>query len=174
MCSPYDPGSCLDLLPDPIGDATSSFVHSVLTELANVIANGVKALVGLLSAWILAPSTSVCPTGRRPGSAAGTLVAQLPLTPITGILVGVVITIVLVVQIVLMIFRGAAVVILAGMLQLAASGSFTRAPSPWMGKVTGWMLALIAYKPAAALVYATGLAFMSDKKHPANFVIGIA
>jgi hypothetical protein len=43
-----------------------------------------------------------------------------------------------------------------------------------MGKVTGWMLALIAYKPAAALVYAAGLAFMSDKQHPANFVVGIA
>src|SRR6266508_944755 len=282
MCSLYDPSSCLDLLPDPIGDATSSFVHSVLTELANVIANGVKALVALLSAWILVPSTPVCPPAQPPGSGVapaewvtqcqqaaspavqlrgyvlpitilvavigllwqaivmtvtrkgepllqvvrglwnsalwgavgiagtqlalnasddfatwvittalhdshpgppndgftiligGMLVAQLPLIPIVGILVGVVITIVLVVQIVLMIFRGAAVVILAGMLQLAASGSFTRATSPWMGKVTGWMLALIAYKPAADLVYATGLAFMSDKKHPANFVIGIA
>jgi hypothetical protein len=102
------------------------------------------------------------------------LVAQLPAVPIIGILAGIVITFVVIIQIVLLIFRGAAVSILAGLLQLAASGSFTRATSTWIGHVTRWMAALIAYKPMAALIYATGLAFMSDQQHAANFVIGIA
>lgn len=102
------------------------------------------------------------------------LVAHLAATPVVGILAGIVIIIVVIVQTILMIFRSAAITILAGMLQLAAAGSFTRATSPWMGKVTGSIVALIAYKPVAALVYATGLAFMSDHQSTANFVIGLA
>jgi hypothetical protein len=65
-----------------------------------------------------------------------------------------------VIQIILMIFREGSVVILAGLLQLAAAGSFTRLTAGWLPKVTGWMLALIAYKPIAASVYATAFALM--------------
>jgi hypothetical protein len=102
------------------------------------------------------------------------LVAALPALPIIEILVGIVIIIVVLVQIILMIFRDAAIAILAGMLQLAAAGSFTQATSPWRPKITGWLAALIAYKPMAALCYATGLAFMSDHSSTSNFLIGIA
>ena len=62
------------------------------------------------------------------------------------------------VQIILMIFREGAVVVLAGQLQLAAAGGFTRLTSGWLAKVTGWMLALIAYKPVAASIYAVAFA----------------
>ncbi|XVU24288.1 hypothetical protein ACQPZJ_44845 [Actinoplanes sp. CA-054009] len=115
-------------------------------------------------------------TGSQTFDAAlgGMLVAHLASTPIVGILAGIVIIIVVIVQTVLLIFRAAAITILAGMLQLAAAGSFTRATSPWMSKVTGSIVALIAYKPVAALVYATGLAFMSDHESTANFVVGLA
>ena len=65
-----------------------------------------------------------------------------------------------VIQIILMIFREGSVVILAGLLQLAAAGSVTRLSSAWLPKVTGWMLALICYKPIAASVYATAFALM--------------
>jgi hypothetical protein len=63
-------------------------------------------------------------------------------------------------QIILMIFREGSVVILSGLLQLAAAGSFTRLTSGWLSKVTGWMLALICYKPIAASVYATAFALL--------------
>jgi len=49
-----------------------------------------------------------------------------------------------------------------------------RATSPWMGKVTGSIVALIAYKPVGRPVYATGLAFISDTKAARTFVIGLA
>ena len=65
-----------------------------------------------------------------------------------------------VIQIILMVFREGSVVILAGLLQLAAAGSVTRLTSAWLPKVTGWMLALICYKPIAASVYATAFALM--------------
>jgi hypothetical protein len=128
--------------------------------------------------WIIltALHTSDPGTGNQTFTAAlgGMLVAHLAASPIVGILAGIVIICVVIIQTILMVFRSAAITILAGMLQLAAAGSFTRATSPWMGKVTGSIVALIAYKPVAALVYATGLAFMSDHESSANFVIGLA
>src|SRR6266511_1186391 len=76
-------------------------------------------------------------------------------------------------QILLMIFREGSVVILAGMLQLAAAGTFTRATSGWLQKVLAWMLALVAYKPIAATVYATGFLLMGASGMR-NFVMGLA
>ena len=60
------------------------------------------------------------------------------------------------VQAILLIFRQGAVIILAGTLPLAAAGMMTTLTRPWLRKVTGWLLALIFYKPAAATVYAVG------------------
>src|SRR6266540_3460559 len=235
MCSLYDPSSCLDLLPDPIGDATSSFVHSVLTELANVIANGVKALVALLSAWIVVPSTPVCPPAQPPGSgvAPAEWVTQcqqaaspavqlrgyvLPITILVAVIgllwQAIVMTVTRKGEPLLQVVRGlwnsalwGAVGIAGTQLALNASDDFATwvittalhdshpgPPNDGFTILIGGMLVaqlplipivgilvgvvitivLVAYKPAAALVYATGLAFMSDKKHPANFVIGIA
>jgi hypothetical protein len=77
------------------------------------------------------------------------------------------------VQIILMIFREGSVVILAGLLQLAAAGSFTRLTSAWLPKVTGWMLALICYKPIAASVYATAFALMGNEGMR-NSIMGLA
>ncbi len=47
-----------------------------------------------------------------------------------------------------MLFRQGALVVLAGALPLAAAGTLTPATRPWFKKVTGWMMALIFYKPA--------------------------
>lgn len=104
----------------------------------------------------------------------GMLVAALPSLPIIGIIAGIIIMIVVLIQTIMMIFRDAAIAILAGMLQLAAAGSFTQTTSTWRPKITGWLAALIAYKPMAALCYATGLAFMTNHNSSGNFVIGIA
>jgi hypothetical protein len=59
------------------------------------------------------------------------------------------------IQAILMLFRMAALMILAGVLPLAAAGALNPGTRTWWRKVTGWMLALIFYKPAAAAVYAT-------------------
>src|SRR5215467_11061411 len=58
------------------------------------------------------------------------------------------------IQAVLMLFRQAALLILAGVLPLAAAGSIAPMTRTWVRKVAAWMLALICYKPAAAAVYA--------------------
>ncbi len=78
-----------------------------------------------------------------------------------------------VVQAILMLFREAALVILAGVVVLAAAGQFTGATRPWLGRVIGWMLALICYKPAAALVYASALTLVGDGTDARTIFVGI-
>lgn len=57
-------------------------------------------------------------------------------------------------QIVLMVARGGMLVILAGILPLAASFTNTEMGKSWFRKCIGWLVAFILYKPAAAIVYA--------------------
>jgi hypothetical protein len=76
-------------------------------------------------------------------------------------------------QAVLMMFREGALVILSGVVVLAAAGSMTHATRPWLPKVIGWMLALICYKPAAALVYATAITLVGEGTDPRTVIVGL-
>jgi hypothetical protein len=89
------------------------------------------------------------------------------------ILLGLLLMITGLAQAVIMIFREGAVVVLAGVVVLAAAGSFTNATRPWLHKVLGWMIALIAYKPIAALVYATAIAMVGTGHDPRTFLVGL-
>lgn len=66
------------------------------------------------------------------------------------------------VQWLLMLFRDAAVLVLTVMLPLAAAGQFAQASRGWLPKVAGWLLALIFFKPAAALIYWLGLSLLGE------------
>ncbi|MCI2238110.1 hypothetical protein MN205_06345 [Kineococcus sp. TRM81007] len=77
------------------------------------------------------------------------------------------------VQAVLMIFREGAVVVLAGTLVLAAAGNATQFGRPWLMKLLGWMLALVCFKPVAALVYATALVMTGEGTDPRTVIVGL-
>ncbi|MEU9019357.1 hypothetical protein [Actinomadura sp. NPDC048394] len=79
-----------------------------------------------------------------------------------------------IVQALLLLFRGAALVILAGLLPLAAAGGITAATKSWLTRVGGWMLALIFYKPAAAAVYATAFTLIGTGKNLHSVLMGFA
>ncbi|HEY3562191.1 MAG TPA: hypothetical protein VGL05_32210 [Kribbella sp.] len=61
------------------------------------------------------------------------------------------------IQIVLMLVRSALLVLLAGAFPLAAAATNTEIGRNWFKKFCGWSLAFIAYKPAAAMVYAAAM-----------------
>jgi len=67
------------------------------------------------------------------------------------------------VQAVLLLFRNGAIIILAGLLQLAAAGTFTAATSNWLRRVLGWLLALVFYQPFAATCYAVAFMLIGDR-----------
>lgn len=79
-----------------------------------------------------------------------------------------------IIQALLLVLRGAAIVLLAGMLPLAAAGMMTGATKGWFKKVAGWMLALIFYKPAAAAVYATAFTFVGNGQNLQTKLAGFA
>ncbi|GAA3577666.1 hypothetical protein [Kribbella ginsengisoli] len=61
------------------------------------------------------------------------------------------------IQIVLLLIRAAMIVLLAGTFPLAAVATHTELGKAWFKKFCGWALAFIAYKPAAALIYAAAI-----------------
>lgn len=66
------------------------------------------------------------------------------------------------VQYVLMLFRDGVVLLLTVLLPIAAAGQFARTSMLWLPKLTGWLLAFIFLKPAAALVYFVGLTLVGQ------------
>ncbi|MEC5152626.1 hypothetical protein [Cryobacterium sp. GrIS_2_6] len=66
------------------------------------------------------------------------------------------------VQVALMVVRGGLLVILAGVLPVTASFTNTQTGKQWFGKVIGWTIAFILYKPAAALIYAAAFQLISS------------
>lgn len=115
------------------------------------------------SAWVLQKSTGG-KFDQRFGHLFGILASGPLHDPVGGavpaagvvIVVGIVFMIAATIQAVLLVFRMGSVVILAGVLPLAAAGSLNPMTKPGFRKVISWMLALIFYKPCAAMVLATG------------------
>lgn len=77
-------------------------------------------------------------------------------------------------QAILLLFRGGALVILAGLLPLAAAGMLAASTKSWFPRVAGWMLALIFYKPAAAAVYATAFTLVGEGQDLHALLMGFA
>jgi hypothetical protein len=72
------------------------------------------------------------------------------------------------IQIVLMLIRSALLVLLAGAFPLAAAATNTEMGRNWLRKFCAWSLAFIAYKPAAALVYAAAMKLGHDPATSTN------
>lgn len=136
-----------------------------------VVAGAGVTVIGLLttaadsfSVWLLDGSLScdiTAPGGACFGENMAILLA-LSANPVTAglgplliIFLGLVAIVATVIQIVLMIARGAMLVILAGVLPVAASATNTDMGRAWFTRTVGWTAAFILYKPAAAIVYAT-------------------
>jgi hypothetical protein len=76
-------------------------------------------------------------------------------------------------QMLIMIARGGMLVVLAGVLPLSASFSNTEMGKSWLNKNISWLVALIAYKPAAAIIYATAFQLAASKPFGSDGVIPI-
>ena len=150
-------------------------VGSGLALIAATSAVGVLLPVMLLragdawSSWVLAQATG--------GQFAARLTAVLSMSGVASgvvIVLGIVAIILSAIQAILMLFRQAALVVLAGVLPLAAAGTLAPATRAWFSRTTGWMLAFIFYKPAAAAVYATCFALLGSGNDPRTTLMGFA
>ena len=139
------------------------------------------------SVWILNGATDCDVSAGGVSQCFGTNIASMialtslaPVGVIGVLILGSVALILAYVQIALMIVRGGLLVILAGVLPLAASFTNTQMGKQWFGKVVGWAIAFILYKPAAALIYAAAFsltgtdAFQADDGGIWSILTGLA
>ena len=142
-------------------------IRSLLTLI--VVAGAGVTIVGLLvaaadsfSVWLLNGSTN-CDVTADSACFGENMLNLLALTtnPATGglgslliIILGLIAVLATAFQIVLMVARGGMLVILTGILPLAASATNTEMGKHWFRKCVSWLVAFILYKPAAAIVYA--------------------
>ncbi|GGX36611.1 hypothetical protein [Streptomyces chryseus] len=68
------------------------------------------------------------------------------------------------IQMALMLARNAMLIILAGTLPLSAAASSTEGGRAWFHKSLGWLIAFLAYKPVAAIVYAAAFSSMGQSR----------
>ena len=155
---------------DPLMDVGSGLMVIAATSAVGVLLPSLLLKAGdAWSSWVLQQSTG--------GQFAARLTSVLTLagaTPAVIVVLGIVAIIISAIQAVLMLFRQGALVILAGMLPLAAAGTLAPATRGWLRRVSGWMLALIFYKPAAAAVYATAFTMIGAGTGTRTVLMGFA
>jgi type IV secretion system protein TrbL len=100
------------------------------------------------------------------GDVADSLTRDMPIFLAMGISLTVVCA--SLIQVVLMLIRSAMLVLLAGTLPLAAAATNTEVGRAWFKKYCAWVLAFIAYKPAAALVYAAAIKMNEESMLPSD------
>lgn len=81
-------------------------------------------------------------------------------------------------QVIVLIFRGALLVLVVGFLPLAAAATNTAIGRNAWSKAAGWILAFIVYKPVAALIYGAGFTLLAtpmfDGDGPLRLLTGLA
>jgi hypothetical protein len=141
---------------------------NVLKGLAAVAAWGAVAVAGTnlllefsdsYSSWVLAAGLD-----GNIDALAERMLAMIAISPSVGLTLisSPLVMLAVVFQLVLLMFRNGAVIILTGLLQLAAAGSFTNGTSSWLRKLLSWHLALVFYKPMAATIYAIAFMLIGD------------
>jgi hypothetical protein len=126
------------------------------------------------SNWVINQSLSG-DAGKNFAKAMGNVLALTGTTAPGGVIVPLCLLSLLMsaIQAMLMLFRMAALIILAGVLPLAAAGSLAPGTRSWIKKVTAWMLTLVFYKPVAAIVYATAFTMIGHSKGFQQTLIGL-
>lgn len=89
------------------------------------------------------------------------------------IFVGIVAFFVGLLQIVLLVARSGMLVLMAGILPTAGAATNTEMGKNWFGKLTAWTVALMLYKPAAAVVYAAAFRLVGASGFAAGDRTGI-
>jgi len=157
--------------PNPLIDTGSGLVTIAVTSAVGVALPTLLLKAGdAWSNWVLQAST-----GGQFGARLSDLLSMAGLAaPAVVVVLGIVAIVISALQALLMLFRQGALVVLAGTLPLAAAGTLTPATRPWFKKVTGWMLALIFYKPAAAAIYAVTFMMIGTGKNLTTILTGFA
>lgn len=155
---------------NPLVDVGAGLAVLVVTLAVGVLLPALLLRAGdAWSSWVLTESA-----GGRFGRRLTEVLSLQSAPPIDVIMFGTAAIALTFVQAILMAFRQVAVVVLAGVLPLSAAGMLAPSTRRWFRRTTGWMLAFIFYKPAAAAVYATAFTLVGNGRDTQTIVIGFA
>jgi type IV secretion system protein TrbL len=156
----------------PAGEAFKGLLLLVVASGSGVAAVNALVVFGdAYSGWVLDRSTDG-QLGQRlaalstVGDAAGLGTGLILVVALLGMFASVA-------QIGLMLVRVGVVTILAGLLPLAAAGTGTHTGMEFFKRVVAWLLAFVAYKPAAATVYASAFLLIGDGKDATSVLSGL-
>jgi type IV secretion system protein TrbL len=93
--------------------------------------------------------------------------------PATVLLLGILAFLLALTQWVFGFIRQAGILVLATMISIAAAGQLSTWGRQWFPRIASSLVALVLYKPMAALIYSTGFKFMGQGKDLATAVIGV-
>lgn len=149
---------------EPLKDLLRSLMTLILVSAGTLtfIGGGVKA-GDEFSSWIIGKSIDdgsfdTALANLFSGVAVGGTATGSPgLAPMLVIILGLIAILATAVQVILMYFRSAVLIVLAGVLPLSASMTNTEGGRQWFGKTMAWAIAFMLYKPAAAIIYASAL-----------------
>jgi type IV secretion system protein TrbL len=138
-----------------------------------VFAGALRAGDELAKAWLGTSATDLA--GRM-----AAVVVALIVQPQAGtslafavLLMAIVIIVLSLVQWAIGWLRQAALLVLVGLIPLAASGSLNQATRPWLSRLLGWAVALACWKLAAALIYAIGFELIGTGQDLSALVTGM-
>ena len=92
--------------------------------------------------------------------------------PFLLLLLSVVVLLLAAAQWMAMALRQVALLAVAATLPLAAAGSLTATTRSWLSRLVPWALAMVLYKPAAALIHAVGEQYLTQLPEPAGPGVG--
>jgi hypothetical protein len=158
------------------GDKLENVLRGVL--LMTVVTGGATTLVELLltglddlAASILRDGFNGVSVGQRlaelatlPGGSGGGLIFLLAFFGMLASLV----------QVGIMLVRGAILAVLVGILPVAAAASIQDAGWAWFRRLTAWIASFVLYKLVAAVIYAAAFAMIGDTTDLAGVVSGFA
>ncbi len=103
----------------------------------------------------------------------GLLTAQVITNHFSLLLVSLLFFLLSLAQWVLGFLRQAGVLVLAVMLPLAASGSINDSTKGWLSKLIPWLIALVCYKPMAAMIYKVGFTMLGTGQDFSTIMTGL-
>lgn len=104
-------------------------------------------------------------------------IVKLSLSPLAGALVfivGLLGLLAAIVQVAIIIIRNALLVVVVAVMPLAAAASLTRAGNSSVEKLMGWSVALVLFKPVAALIYSIAISLIGSSTDPWETITGMA
>jgi type IV secretion system protein TrbL len=150
---------------DPLREAAMGLIRLLLVGGMGIIAIDTFAAIGdQFSSYVLSSATTSQAGGLNQATSLFKLTGAAGFSAVPFLLLILALLAVLstLVQLFLIIIRGALLVLIGGTWPLAAAVSMTTGGSQWFKKVTGYLVAFLLYKPAAAICYAAAFKLIAS------------